>query len=93
MPSQAQLKEIEQLQLLLIEEQTDMISSLEAIKAQGILLLERVKALQDNQVTPELEAAVQAVKTSAVKVDQKVPDAPPPIPSPSSTGGTPAQFT
>lgn len=94
-PAQGQFAEIEQLQLLIIEEQVEILASVENLKVQSILLLDRVRGLEsmaNNECIPELEKIIKAVSKSATKIDEKVPDRPPttpPIRPPPSSGTRP----
>jgi hypothetical protein len=78
--SDDQFAEIEQLQLQIIEEQIEILASVENLKTQSILLLDRVRglsAMANNKVIPELEKIINTVGQRAKTIDSKVDDLPP----------------
>lgn len=78
-----QFEQIENLQLIIIKQQGDLGTVLENINAESVLIWSKVKdleALASDKVIPELEKIIKTVSKSAVKIDEQVPDKPPPMP-------------
>lgn len=71
-----QFEEIEQLQLLIIEEQASIMSSLENIKALSILAFDRIRSVSTRDIPLALEIEVKSLSRRATILDEKVEDQP-----------------
>jgi chromosome segregation ATPase len=70
-----------------VAQQTKTVGEIAAVQASVSALQETIAALEDQlanagTLSPELIAAVAAVKAKAQEVDDKIPDAPAPVPVP-----------
>jgi hypothetical protein len=80
---QTKFEQIENLQLLIIKQQGDLETALDTINAESLLLWSKVRELEalcSNEVIPELEKIINKVSRRATIIDEKVVDAPPPMP-------------
>lgn len=72
-----QLEQIEQLQTLIIKQQSNLVSGLTDVSTLSIMLLNKINELQavtGDAITPALEKAINAVGARAKAIDAKVPD-------------------
>jgi hypothetical protein len=80
----ARLKDIERTQKIIISDQQDLDESLTELKRETAIVLSKIQELQralgppcppaTDNVSPELEKAVNAVYAQAIKIDDQVPD-------------------
>lgn len=68
------------------EQQKKTVTEIQTLQTETTTLKERIAALEKviadgPEVSPELEAAVEAVKLQAQVVDDAIPDAPPVVPT------------
>jgi hypothetical protein len=78
-----QFDQIEELQLQIVHQQSEIEAALDEVSAQSTIIWAKVQdlgALCNNDVIPELEAAIKATAKQAESIDQKVPDEPVPAP-------------
>ena len=76
-------EQIEQLQLMIIRQQSDIITATDEVNAKSTLLYRLIKDLQaftTNRCIPELDKIIRTVSRRSIIIDEKVPDEPPPVP-------------